>query len=312
MSLDNSLSHTRIHAIRWSLATAIFLSILKLSVGMYTDSMAILALAVDSFGDVISSLFNYFFLSKAQEPADAEHHYGHGKFENFASFIQGFILAGTAGVVIYRAILKLMEPMPLFHVELGMVVVVLSFALSFVVGRYVQRIAVSSHSQLLEVEAQHLLMDSYLYLIVLLSLLFSKVGFFYVDPIGSLLVAFFIVRMSGKIIKSSFDVLTDRALTEEENEQIRTIIRDHSPTILGYDRLKTRRSGPTKHIIFRVFICRKMTLGQAHEVVDHIEKEIASKISESEVVIHPEPTKEDCSKHQHILDPRHFVGDPKI
>jgi len=289
-----------------SLATAIVLAILKFSVGWFTNSIAIISLAVDSFGDILSSIFNYTFMKKAQDPPDEEHPYGHGKFENFASFLQSLVLVVSAGIVIWKAIYKLMGHETVHHVGLGGGVIIVSFILSFVVGHKVERVGKKEGSSLLHLEAAHLLMDSYLYLVVFVSLILSHFGFSMFDPIASCIVAFYILWISFKMLRLSFDVLTDRSLTLEEKEQIFQIIREHYPTILGYDRFQSRRSGSRKLINFRLFICKKLSLGKAHDIIDHIEREIEKKILDTEVTIHPEPTKEECSKHEHVLESRHF------
>jgi divalent metal cation (Fe/Co/Zn/Cd) transporter len=261
-------------AIRLSLFAALALAMLKLAVGFLTNSVAILSLAVDSLGDVLSSSFNLSFVKQAGKPADADHHFGHGKFENVGSFIQGIILVLSAGFVIFRAFQKLRFHEPVYQVDLGLGTIVVCFVVSFFVGRYVQRVGK------------------------------ERWGIF--DPIASLCVAGYILVVAFKVLRSSFDVLTDKTLTEAENEGIVRIINDHYPTILGYDRFGTRLSGAKKFISFRLFLCKKISLGQAHDVIDHIEKEIQEKVPHSEVMTHAEPAKEDCSKHEHTLHPRHF------
>ncbi|MBI3018447.1 MAG: cation transporter [Deltaproteobacteria bacterium] len=307
MSLAESSSYQKVKVIQLSLGTACFLTVIKLAAALFTNSVALLSLAVDSLGDILSSLFNYFFLRAAEKPADEDHPYGHGKFENIASFIQGFILIGSALFVIYRSIQKLIYHEEVYQLEVGMGVIILSLVVSLGVGRKVRKVGKEHDSGLLEVEATHLLMDSYLYIAALVALVLSRFGFFIFDPIASLGIAVYILWVSAKILKSSFDVLTDRALSDQENQQVISIIQDHYPTILGYDRFQSRRSGSKKLINFRLFMCQKMSLGKAHEVVDHIEQEIVKKISNAEVLIHAEAAKEDCSKHEHKLDPRHFA-----
>ena len=203
-----------------SLATAIVLAILKFSVGWFTNSIAIISLAVDSFGDILSSIFNYTFMKKAQDPPDEEHPYGHGKFENFASFLQSLVLVVSAGIVIWKAIYKLMGHETVHHVGLGGGVIIVSFILSFVVGHKVERVGKKEGSSLLHLEAAHLLMDSYLYLVVFVSLILSHFGFSMFDPIASCIVAFYILWISFKMLRLSFDVLTDRSLTLEEKDEL--------------------------------------------------------------------------------------------
>lgn len=299
-------SQQKLSAIRLSFFTALGLALLKLTFGFLTNSVAILSLAVDSLGDLFSSAFNYFFLHKAEQPADEDHHYGHGKFENFASLVQGGILIATAGFIVYRAIEKLLKHEEIYQAELGIGAIVICFAINLIVGRKVRKVGTEHKSDLLHLEATHLLMDSYLYLIVLGALFFSYFKFHFFDPIASLVVAAYIIWVAAKAGKSSFDVLMDKSLTDQENEEIVRIIKDHYPSILGYDRFQTRKSGSGKFVNFRLFICRKMSLGQAHDILDHIEKEIMKKIPHCDVMSHAEPAREDCSKHQHELHPRHF------
>lgn len=300
------LTDQKLKAIRLSLSTAVALAILKLAVGFLTNSLAVLSSAADSIGDVLSSLFNLFFLEKAEKPADEDHHFGHGKFENFASLMQGFILLGSAGFLVYRSVVKLLHPETMHRIDLGVGTIVVCFLISFVVGKKVHRVGHESHSDLLKAEAAHLLVDSYLYLIVILALILSRFGFLFFDPIACFIVAGYIIWIAAKIVKSSFDVLTDKALKNEENEAIVKIIKEHYPTILGFDRFKSRKGGSKKFINFRLFLCKKITLDQAHDVIDHIEKEIESQIPDSEIMIHGEPTKEDCLKHEHALHPHHY------
>ena len=307
MSLAESSSHQKVKVLKLSLATACFLTAIKLAAAIFTNSVALLSLAVDSLGDILSSLFNYFFLRAAEKPADEDHPYGHGKFENISSFVQGFILIGSALFVIYRSIQKLIYREEVYQLEVGIGVVVLSLVASLVVGRKVQAVGKEHESELLKVEALHLLMDSYLYIVALAALILSRFGFFIFDPIASLGIAVYIFWISAKILKYSFDVLTDRALSHQESQKIIAIIKDHYPTVLGYDRFQSRRSGSKKLINFRLFMCQRMSLKSAHDVVDHVEQEIMRKISNAEVLVHVEATKEECSNHEHKLDPRHFA-----
>ncbi len=304
MPLDQSKKN---NAIWLSLLTGITLFIFKLVVGILTHSVAILSLAVDSLGDIFSSCFNLFFLKQSQKPADEDHPYGHGKFENFGAFLQSLILFGSSALLIKEAIQKLIRHESVSNPELGVVSIAICFIISWVVAKRVHAVGEESQSELLKAEAAHLSMDSYLYAIVIGSLIASRFGFTFFDPIACFVVAGYIGFIAVKVIKASFDVLTDKSLTPSENDIVKKIIQDHYPSVLGFDRLQSRRSGPKKFINFRLHLCKEMSLGKAHDILDHVEKEIESKISESEVMVHAEPLMEDCSKHEHELSPQHFT-----
>ena len=92
-------SQRKLRAALLSIGTALFLLMLKLAVAMFTRSVSVLSLALDSLGDLLSSSFSYFSLRYAEVPPDEDHHFGHGKFENFATFVQSAILFLSAEVL---------------------------------------------------------------------------------------------------------------------------------------------------------------------------------------------------------------------
>src|SRR3984957_9483777 len=90
-----------------SVLAAIFITGLKIAVGVTTGSLGILSEAAHSGLDLIASLLTFFSVGVSDKPADAEHQYGHGKVENFSAFVETGLLLLTCAWIIYEATLRL-------------------------------------------------------------------------------------------------------------------------------------------------------------------------------------------------------------
>jgi divalent metal cation (Fe/Co/Zn/Cd) transporter len=102
-----------------------------------------------------------------------------------------------------------------------------------------------------------------------------------------------ILTSAYRILARSVADLMDAAIPAEEQREIEGIIQRHRFVVSFHD-LRTRRAGSQRQIDFSVVLCRHLPLGDAHDLVDHIEKEIERTIPQSHVVVHAEPCEPDC------------------
>ena len=109
-----------------SIASNAALIVLKLIAGVITGSVAIITEAIHSAVDLVASFIAYFSVRQAEEPADADHPYGHEKFENVAAAAEGVLILIGSGVIIYAAIRSLVDGPELQ--SLGVGIAVLAFA----------------------------------------------------------------------------------------------------------------------------------------------------------------------------------------
>jgi divalent metal cation (Fe/Co/Zn/Cd) transporter len=110
------------------------------------------------------------------------------------------------------------------------------------------------------------------------------------------------IAVGGLILFSAYQVLArsvrdlmDAALPEAEQREIARIIRHHAFVVSSHD-LRTRRAGSQRQIDFSVVLCRHLPLGEAHDLVDHVEKEIERAIGHADVVAHAESCPPDCRR----------------
>ncbi|MFN8216216.1 MAG: cation diffusion facilitator family transporter [Solirubrobacterales bacterium] len=274
-----------------SIASNSVLIVLKLVVGALTGSIAIITEAVHSTIDLVASVIAYFSVRAADEPADAEHPYGHEKVENLAAAIEGMLILVGAGVIIYEATHQLVKGSTVQRLGLGIAVMGFSLLANLVVSTVLHRRAKETESQALEGDAAHLRTDAMTSAGVLFGLLLVEItGDAVFDPITALVVAVAIVWAGFRILRRSSGILVDEALPDAEMDRIEAAIAAaRTPEVAGYHKLRARRAGSRRHIDFHVQYRSGTSLERAHELAHLMRDEIEAAIPQSEVLIHVEP-----------------------
>ncbi len=285
----------KMRAARLSVAAALGLAAFKLTAGFLFQSLGVLSAGVDSVIDLVASSVSYLSMKKSIEPADREHPYGHGKIENLASFFQaGFI--GLMGLILIGEGVRrsLMDGAPP-RFGAGIAVMLASGAASFFVGRRLARVGQETDSPLLQADSMHFLTDTYTNLGVALALVLAAgSGYVFFDRLVAVLIGGWVLLAAYRILRRALDALTDRYIPQELRDEIDRIILSHTPQIMGYHKLRTRHAGSQKLIDLHLVTCKDMVVEEAHRITDHIEKEIESRIRNSDVMIHIEPCGEKC------------------
>jgi cation diffusion facilitator family transporter len=275
-----------------SITSNIFLTTLKLIVGIISGSLSIISEAIHSLSDFIASIITYFSVVKSSEPADDDHPYGHGKYEDMAGFIEGLLIISAAIFIIFKATKKIVLGIPLeTENSLGIIVMSVAVVMNFLVSSYIFKVAKTSDSISLYADGQHLRTDVYSSLGVLIGLLLIKLtGNYALDPIIAILVAAFIFRTGHTITNKSWMNLLDHSLPEEDIKQIEQIINKYSGiTKLKTHGIKARRLGPTKDINLTLQFKKDTTICECHKICDEIEQSIRKIYPNCSISIHAEP-----------------------
>lgn len=282
-----------------SIVSNSLLIIAKLFVGLFSGSVSILSEAIHSLIDLLASFIAFASVIISSEPADKDHQYGHGKFEDLSGGIEGLLILAAAIYIIYEASIKLMHG-PSEHLETtyGIIVMVISIVANLAVSANLFRVSKKTDSIALLADAQHLRADTYTSLGVLTGLIAIKItGLTIFDPLIAIFIALFIINTSIELCKSSINNLLDRSLPDEEKRLIIKVIRKYiSIEIQGIKDFKTRKSGPTKVIEFTLIVPTDMTVKEAHDICDKIEHELSTEFKNVEITIHIEPCNTNCSK----------------
>ncbi len=282
---------TKTRAAGLSIASNAALIALKLAAGAITGSIAILTEAVHSLIDLVASVIAFVSVRKADEPADAEHPYGHEKVESLAATIEGMLILVGAAIIVYEATHRLVVGSSVESLGIGIAVMGVSTIANLGVSAVLFRQAKAHESPALEGDAAHLRTDALTSAGVLVGLLAVEVtGNDAFDSITALVVAVAIVAAGIRIIRRSSGVLIDEALPDAEMERVEAAIAGaRTPEVAGYHKLRGRRAGSRRHVDLHVQYRSGTSLELAHELAHRMRDSIEAEVPNCEVLIHVEP-----------------------
>ncbi len=273
-----------------SILVAVFITALKLIVGLKTNSLGILSEAAHSGLDLLAAIITYVAVTIADRPADTEHHYGHGKVENVSALLETVLLVLTCSWIIWEAVGRLVAGQP--HVEAsawGFVVIGLAIVLDIGRSRALGRVARKHKSQALEADALHFSSDVWSSLVVIIGLGCVRFGYVWVDSIAAITVAFLVLFVSYRLGRRTIDALMDRTSTPLY-QGIKAIVASVEG-VLEVRHIRVRTTGSTVFVDTTIAVRRATTFEQVHRVTDAIESAIQAKHPEADVVVHAEPVK---------------------
>lgn len=287
------LANPKIRAAAVSITSAILLAAIKIVVAFTSGSMAVMASAVDSLLDIVMSGVNFLAIRHAEQPADECHPFGHGKFETLATIFQALVILATGSWIVYEAGNRLYSGRQELDVDQGIGMLAFGALAAWGISSYLKRAAKRTESTALAADALHFRMDIFSNLGLLTGLLIVRwFDLPWLDPTLSILVAAYILAEAFKLVRHSLRDLLDHELPDEIKEQVREAIAAQNLPLAGYHNLRTRRAGSRKIMDFHLEVCRHMSVEEAHDIADQLEKAIESTISDSDVTIHIEPCAE--------------------
>ena len=279
-------------------AVNVILTAFKFVAGILGRSSAMVADAIHSLSDLLTDAVVMVFVHISSKPADSKYDYGHGKFETLAQAIIGVALLVVAGGIFYDATVHLMKwfggenlPKPGM---LALWAALASIILKELTFQYTRRAEKALHSPALEANAWHHRSDA-------LSSLATLVGiggaillgdrWTVLDPVASILVTLFIVRVAWKLLKECFGDLLEASLPEEVEKEILDVISSF-PDVSDPHNLRTRRIGSRYAIEFHIRMDGDIPLVKAHSRAHDIEKLLKEKFGDNtHIVVHVEPVK---------------------
>lgn len=308
--MTTSLEREKQRIASTSVVAAVFLMTLKLIVGLATNSLGLLSEAAHSGLDFLAAVMTYVAVRIADRPPDAEHHYGHGKFENISAFIETLLLVLTCAWIIYEALDRFFSHT--HHVEVSIwsfLVMATSIIVDVTRSRALYRVAKKANSQALEADALHFSSDVWSSLTVIVGLLFVSFGFPEFDAFAAITVALLVLFVSYRLGQRTIDALMDR-VPAGKLQTIEQTIR----SVEGVEDVRSvriRTSGARLFIDTVVGIRRTLPFQHAHAIMDTIERSIHAIEPFADVIVHAEPyTRDDetlIDKIRMIVLDHHFT-----
>ena len=279
----------RVRATYASLAVAAVLIAAKLVVWISTDSVALLSSLVDSFVDAAASLVNFFAVRQAIVPADREHRFGHGKAEPLAALGQSAFLIGSAILLMFEAVRRLVSPAPVEGAAAGIAVMVFAIAVTLGLVAYQRHVIRHTGSIAVGADELHYRSDLILNLGVIATLMLgTTLHVPILDPLFGGAVGLWIIYGAVRIARLSLVQLMDREMPDTERARVRAIAESH-PEVTAVHDIRTRIAGPTTFIQLHIEMDGGMNLLRAHEISDAVEAQIQAAFPQAEILIHEDP-----------------------
>ena len=271
-----------------SVVASVFLTVLKLIVGILTGSMGIISEAAHSALDLGAALITYFAVRISKKPADTRHNYGHGKVENISALAETILLFITCFWIIYEAVHRLITGN--INIEIAwfsFAVMIVSIVIDFSRSRALDRVAKETKSQALEADALHFRSDIYSSSVVIVGLALSLFGIKGADSVAAIGVAILVLFVSYKLGTRTISVLIDAApegLADHVKEQVLNVA-----GIVDVKRIRVRPTGNSYFIDMAIAVSRKIPLEKMDKITKDAEKIVKKMVPGADVVIHVKP-----------------------
>ena len=283
-----------------SVASNTVLVVGKLSVGFTIGSVSVISEAIHSGIDLVAALIAWWAVRASSVPADDEHPFGHGKFENLSGAIEALLILVAGVWIVIEAIKKLVHPTPLGGTALGVGIMAASAIINFFVSNWLMRVGRATDSVALTADAWHLRTDVYTSLGVMSGLAMVSIArrlapersFAWIDPVVALFVALFIVRTAIKLTIGAVNDLLDSRLPDEELGSIEKYMRGCSD-VLGYHDLRTRKAGGWRFVEIHLELPPDMTVRDSHAIAHSVSLEIQEQLPSTSVMVHVDPSDQD-------------------
>ena len=267
----------------------IFLLFIKAVIGYITSSQSMIADAFNSAGDIFSSFMTFIGNKISSKEADEDHHLGHGKAEYIYSLLISITMILLSITVIKNAITTLVEK-EYFTFSIWLIVVcIITIITKFSLFLYTNILYKKHNNILIKANSIDHRNDCIITSATLLSVILSNMGYYYVDAIVGIFISLWIFYVALKLFVESYDVLMDKAMSEETKEKVLKIIERHDE-VLKIQHFNATPVGYRYQISFTIYVDGDMTTNDSHAIANSLEREIEKEIPEIYLsVIHVNP-----------------------
>ncbi|TAF81128.1 MAG: cation transporter [Curvibacter sp.] len=284
-----------------SVVVNVLLASAQIIVGTLTKSQALIADGIHSLSDLVSDFVVLFAGHHAKKDADADHPYGHQRFETAASLALGAILLAVGGGMVWSALQKLEAPGTIAPAHTTALWVALGGILTKeLLFRYMLRTAKAVKSSLLVANAWHARSDAASSLVVSLGILGSMAGYPLLDPIAALIVGFMVGKMGWGFGWDALHDLMDRAVDEEEVQAIRATLLA-TPGVAGVHDVRTRKMGDMVVADAHIEVDAKLTVEEGHNIAVAARNAVLQRHRVLNLMTHVDPAHRPDADHQPVV-----------
>jgi ferrous-iron efflux pump FieF len=272
-----------------SIAVAALLLAMKIYAVVTTGSTAMLGSLADTALDLVASLATLLGVWIGAQPADANHRFGHGKAEALAAMFQVVLISLSALGLAWRAVDEFLSGGRPAAAEAGMVVSLVAMGATVLLLAYQRRVIRVTGSLAIATDNLHYSSDLVLNLAVIAALALDHwIGLAGADAVFAFGIALWLGRGAWSASQAAIEQLMDHEWPIDKRERFLAVVAQH-PELRGLHDLRTRTSGNRDFVQFHVWVDGRMTVTEAHRVMDEIEAKLLDAFPGVEILIHPDP-----------------------
>lgn len=268
----------------------ILLGIAKIVGGIMTQSYALITDGIHSFTDVITDIFVLIVARVSHAEPDAEHPYGHGRFETLGTIGMGVVFFTTAGIILFDSIqrLRVTQDLPLPALW-GLGIALISVAAKEWIYHYTMRVAKRLNSSLLRANAWHSRSDAISSLAVFIGIAGAQQGYVWMDTVAAIFVALIIAKIGWNLCVDSLKELVDTAIPDNRRRQIEQCLLEIDG-IKGITSLRSRLSGGKIMLEAQLLVNPRISVSEGHQLGEIAHKAVIGRFSDvGDIIVHIDP-----------------------
>ena len=298
-----------------SIAAAVVTIGMKTVAYLLTGSVGLLSDALESVVNLVAAVLALIAIAAAAKPADERHHFGHGKAEYLSAGAEGVMILVAAGLIVYAAVERLLDPQPLEDLGIGLAITLGATVINGAVGVIILRQGRRHRSMALVADGKHLMTDVYTSVGVIVGVgLVAVTGWLPLDSLVALAVGANILWTGFILVRNAGRGLLDHALPDDDNERVVSVLRNfverHPAGELEFHGLQTREAGRDQFISVHVLVPGAWSLNRAHDLVEEVEAAIRDELPHAQVHTHLEPREDPRSHDDYTRGPRVVREEP--
>jgi cation diffusion facilitator family transporter len=279
-----------------SIAAAIVTIAMKATAYFLTGSVGLLSDALESMVNLAAAIVALLVLTLIMRPANDEFTFGFSKAEYFSSGFEGGMILLAAAAIIFTAVRRLLNPVPLESLGLGLIISVAASLINLVVAQILLRAGRKYNSITLEADGKHLMTDVWTTAGVLVGIALVWItNLQWLDPIIALLVAVNILFTGYHLLIRSGRGLLDVAVQPEELSSVKSILDSYKEEGVSYHALRSRQAAARKFMVVHLLVPGNWTVKKGHTLAEQVEKRVMETISNTNIVTHIEPIEDPAS-----------------
>ena len=286
MSKDSSVQAKKIGVI--GIIGNFFLLTIKFIVGFIFKSQGLIADALNSFGDVFSSIVTFVGGKISEKPADEDHEFGHGKAEFVASFLIGIFMIMVSFETMYSGIMSIINKESFTFSYFLIIVPIVTIIVKFSLYLYAKTKANKYKSLLILANAKDHRNDIILSLGVLVGIVFGSFGYSFVDGVVGIVISGVIIVTGISITKEAYNILIDKCIDiDSVNDMKKKIIETEG--VNHIDSIKSKPTGNLNMIIVKISVDENMTVKDSHKIAGSIRASLKEFQNVYDAVVHINP-----------------------